>query len=143
MKIILNIVLFIIFTIIITSCSEKTSYTGKIFNPNDDIYGFNNKQDVMDNLGIPNYIDPIERKYFYYSEKKISKNFFDNKIVEKKLIVFHFDSNDTIENLNVYGLDEENEIKFVKDQTESELVEQGLLEKIFGGIGAGTIPTTQ
>ena len=143
MKIILNIVLFIIFTIIITSCSEKTSYTGKIFNPNDDIYGFNNKQDVMDNLGIPNYIDPIERKYFYYSEKKISKNFFDNKIVEKKLIVFHFDSNDTIENLNVSGLDEENEIKFVKDQTESELVEQGLLEKIFGGIGAGTIPTTQ
>ena len=118
-----------------TSCTEKISYSGKMFNLNENIYNLNTKKETISYLGYPNYIDPIEKKYFYYSEKKISKNFFNNKIIDRKLIVIHFNSNDTIKSIDEYDLGSQNQIKLVEDQTTSEIFKQGLLEKVFGGIG--------
>ena len=106
-----------------------------MFNLNENIYNLNTKKETISYLGYPNYIDPIEKKYFYYSEKKISKNFFNNKIIDRKLIVIHFNSNDTIKSIDEYDLSSQNQIKLVEDQTTSEIFKQGLLEKVFGGIG--------
>jgi len=127
----------------IISCSDKTSYSGKVFNSNEDVLNLNNKKEVINNLGYPSYIDPIEKKYFYYSEKRNTKNFFDNKLVNRKLIVFHFNSNDTVKLIDEYNLDDQNKIILVEDQTSNEIIEQGLLEKIFGGVGASTLPANQ
>ena len=135
MKINLTIIILIISTLILTSCTEKISYSGKMFNLNENIYNLNTKKETISYLGYPNYIDPIEKKYFYYSEKKISKNFFNNKIIDRKLIVIHFNSNDTIKSIDEYDLSSQNQIKLVEDQTTSEIFKQGLLEKVFGGIG--------
>ena len=135
MKINLTIIILIISTLILTSCTEKISYSGKMFNLNENIYNLNTKKETISYLGSPNYIDPIEKKYFYYSEKKISKNFFNNKIIDRKLIVVHFNSNDTIKSIDEYDLGSQNQIKLVEDQTTSEIFKQGLLEKVFGGIG--------
>ena len=135
MKINLTIIILIISTLILTSCTEKISYSGKMFNLNENIYNLNTKKETISYLGFPNYIDPIEKKYFYYSEKKISKNFFNNKIIDRKLIVIHFNSNDTIKSIDEYDLGSQNQIKLVEDQTTSEIFKQGLLEKVFGGIG--------
>ena len=137
----LNIIL-IISTLIFTGCSENISYSGKILKLNsNDIYNFNTKKEILNNLGYPNYIDPIEKKYFYYSEKKISKNFFKNKIVDRTLIVFHFNSNDTIKLIDKYDLNNQNQIKFIEDKTFDVIIKQGILEKVFGGVGAETTPT--
>ena len=135
MKINLTIIILIISTLILTSCTEKISYSGKMFNLNENIYNLNTKKETISYLGYPNYIDPIEKKYFYYSEKKISKNFFNNKIIDRKLIVIHFNSNDTIKSIDEYDLSSQNQIKLVEDQTTNEIFKQGLLEKVFGGIG--------
>ena len=113
-----------------------------MFNLNENIYNLNTKKETISYLGYPNYIDPIEKKYFYYSEKAILKNFYDKKIVDRKLIVFHFNSNDTINQINEYYLDNQNKIKFVKDQTSSDIIKQGLLEKVFGGVGREITPQT-
>ena len=137
-----KIIILILLTITFTGCVEKITYSGKMFNLNDDIYNFNTKNEIIDNLGHPNYIDPIEKKYFYYSEKIISKNFFDKKIVDSKIIVIHFNSNDTIKSIDEYFLDNQNKIKIVEDQTSNEIFSQGLLEKIFGGVGTTTAPTS-
>ena len=50
---------------------------------NKDIYKLTTKDEIVTSLGPPNYIDPIEKKYIYYSEKKISKNFYNNKTIER------------------------------------------------------------
>jgi len=140
-KNIYNLIL-IFYTIIIFGCSEKTLYTGKIYNNlNNDIHNLKTKSEIINYIGYPNYIDPIENKYFYYSEKKIIRNFFDNKTIYKKLIVFDFNADNTIKLINEYNLDNENDIKLVKDQTSNEIIGQGLLEKIFGGVGTSTLPT--
>ena len=123
----------------LTNCAEKTSYSGKVFTNNKDIYKLTTKDEIITNLGFPNYIDPIEKKYIYYSEKKISKNFYNNKTIERILIVFHFNSDNTIKLIDEYNLDNQKDIKLVEDQTSSEIVKQGLLEKVFGGVGKGPI----
>ncbi len=123
----------------LTNCTEKTSYSGKIFKKNEDIYKLTTKDEIIAILGPPNYIDPIEKKYIYYSEKKISKNFYNNKTVERILIVFHFNSENTIKLINEYNLDNQMDIKLVEDQTSNEIIKQGLLEKVFGGVGKGPV----
>ena len=129
--------------IVISNCTEKKSYSGKIINiENLDYSNLTNKEQILDNLGQPNFIDPIENKYFYYSEQKIVKNFYNQKIVNRLMLVFKINNNGDIISFSKYGLDDENDISLIKTTTPNDLVERGLLEKIFGGIGKGSIPNT-
>ena len=138
----LKTIILILFTLTYTSCAEQISHSGTLINLNDNINNFKTKEEILNNFGIPNYIDSIEKKYFYYSEKKISKNFYDNKIIYRKLLVFTFYSNDKIKSIDEYNINNQNQIKLIKDQTESDVIERGLLEKVFGGVGRGATPPT-
>tara|TARA_B100001123_G_C14777793_1_gene815336 strand:- start:51 stop:407 length:357 start_codon:yes stop_codon:yes gene_type:complete len=100
------------------------------------------KNEVIQYLGKPNYIDPIEKKYYYYNEKKITKNFFQTYIEERKLIVYNFDSIENVLEIKEYDLNDENEVVFIEEETSGEVLEKGLLEKIFGGVGTYGTPST-
>ena len=65
--------ILIFFLILITSCNDKITYTGLIVNENIDYNEINNKNELLKLLGQPNYIDPIENNFYYFSEKNISK----------------------------------------------------------------------
>ena len=118
------------------SCTEQTIYSGKIINQaNIDYSIIKDKNQLFNELGKPSYIDPIENKYFYYSEKKIYKNLFDKKIVSRILLVFEFNLEEKIKSVNVYNLEDEKDIAIVKERTQNNLIERGLIEKIFGGVG--------
>ena len=131
----LNKILILIFILFLSNCTEKYTYTGKVFNNEIDFTQLQNKNDLIKILGKPNFIDPIEKKYLYFSEKKLEKNFFSEEIVDRKLIVFNLNQNDTIKSFSEYNLNNENEINIVKEETSNTLIEQGLLEQIFGGVG--------
>ena len=139
-----KLLLIIFFVLFIFNCNEKTIYTGKIINQDSlDNFNINNKNQMIKELGSPSFIDPVENKYFYYSEKKIYKNFFDNKIINRTLLVFEFNLDETIEAINIYDLDDEKDITIVKDKTQNSLIKRGLIEKIFGGVGpAQQLPNT-
>ena len=141
MKLKLLSLLFIMF--FIASCAEKTTYSGKIIFSDINFDNYTNKKQIINDLGYPNYVDPIEKKYFYYSEKKMSKNFFDKKIISRNLVVFEFDNLDKIISINQYNLNDENKINIVKKETSSEILEQGIIEKIFGGVDKGPTATSQ
>ena len=141
MKINLKIIILILFVFTFTGCAEKISHSGKVWDLKENIYDFKTKEEIIAYFGFPNYIDPIEKKFFYYSQKRISKNFFNNKTIYSKLLVFTFHLDDTIKLINEYDINEQNKIKPVKDQTESNIIQQGFLEKIFGGVGKGATPT--
>ena len=118
------------------SCTEQTIYSGKIIDQaNIDYSIINNKNQLINELGKPSYIDPIENKYFYYSEKKIYKNFFDKKTISRILLVFEFNLDEKIKSIDVYNLEDENVIAIVKEKTQNNVIERGLIEKIFGGVG--------
>ena len=76
MFIFFRLLLVLMIFILCVSCNEKILYSGKIFNEeNFDFAKLKNKGEVVDKLGNPNFIDPIEKKYYYFSEKKICEKF--------------------------------------------------------------------
>ena len=132
----MKLLLIITYVLFAFSCTEKTIYSGKIINQDNIDYSIiKNKIQLINKLGKPSYIDPIEDKYFYYSEKKIYKNFFDKKTVSRILLVFEFNLEEKIKSINVYNLEDEKDIAIVKEKTKNNLIKRGLIEKIFGGVG--------
>jgi|TARA_B100000809_G_scaffold68005_1_gene65165 outer membrane protein assembly factor BamE (lipoprotein component of BamABCDE complex) len=120
---------------IILSCVETKSYSGKLIDENFKYDSLLNKTQVTSKLGQPNFIDPIENKYYYYFEKRINKNIFDSRIEKRTMIVFNFEENENVQSFNQYNLNQEQQINIIKDKTKNNLIDRGLIEKIFGGIG--------
>ena len=137
-----RLLLVLMILISFVSCNEKILYSGKILEEeNYDYAKLKNKEEVIDSLGNPNFIDPIEKKYYYYSEKKYVKNFFKQEISNRIMVVFIFNENETIKSISQYDLNDEQDVKNIKESTPNELIKRGLIEKIFGGIG-NNMPTT-
>ena len=139
-----RLLLILIIFNLCSGCNEKTLYTGKIFNEeNFDFTKLKNKEEVINKLGNPNFIDPIEKKYYFFSEKKNIKNFFKQKISSRIMVVFSFNENETIKSLSQYDLNDEQDVKYIKEKTPNKLIKRGLLKKLFGGIGSATPSTSQ
>ncbi|MFL2520579.1 MAG: hypothetical protein ACJ0RJ_03865 [Alphaproteobacteria bacterium] len=135
--------IFIFSILFISNCSEKISYSGKIID--DDIAKFSkfvDKNSVIIELGQPNFIDPIENKYFYFSEKYKYKNIFDRKIENRTILVFNFNKQNQIISFDTYNLSDQQNIEFSKATTSNDLIERGLMEKVFGGVGKTYVPNT-
>ena len=137
-------IIYISIIFILANCSNKTTYSGKIFNQEklQDI-NFENKEKLISKLGNPSYIDPIEKKYFYFSEVSEKKSFIRKEIKYSYVFVFKIDENNQIIDSKVYNIKDIKGVKFSDDKTSNEIVKRGLLEKIFGGVGTQQeLPTT-
>ena len=142
MKLIKLFLLFITIYIF-TGCSEQTIYSGKIINQeNLENLKASNKNELIERFGNPSFIDPIQNKLFYYTEKVKENSFFNKKTEYSYLFVFTVDKNDQIINQKAYNLQNKNEISLAKEETSNNIVERGLIEKIFGGVGPQQLPTT-
>ena len=138
-----KIIVFLI-VFLISSCTNENIYSGKILNQDKlNNLNFENKTNLLKNLGNPSFIDPIEKKYFYFSELKNKKSAYNKKINYSYLFVFEFDQNDAIISSKVYDLKSSKNIKLVEKETDNQIVKRGLLESIFGGVGPQQeLPTT-
>ena len=137
-------ILYIFIFIFLSNCTDKTIYSGKILNHEGlrDI-NFENKEKLISKLGLPSYIDPIENKLFYFSEKSQKKSIFKKEIKYSYVFVFKIDQDNKIIDSKVYSTKDVSNIKFSNDKTSNELIKRGLLEKIFGGVGTQQdLPTT-
>ena len=140
MFIFIRLLLISIIFILSSSCNEKINYSGKILNEENFYFSeLKNKKEVIDKLGNPNFIDPIEKKYYYFSERKNIKNFFKQKITNRAMVVFTFNENETIKLVSQYDLNDEQDVRLIKDRTPNQIIKTGLIKKIFGGVG-GTVP---
>ena len=131
-----KLIIYISIFFILANCSNKTIYSGKIINHDtlQDI-NFENKNKLIDKLGYPSYIDPIENKFFYFSEVSEKKSILKKKVKYSYVFVFKIDEYDQIVESKVYNTKDIENIKFTNDRTSNEIIKRGLLEKIFGGVG--------
>ena len=83
--------ILVFFLLSIISCSEKITYTGLIIDENINYSEVNNKNDLLKLLGQPNYVDPIENNFYYFSEKNISKKSLTKKTEDRLILVNYFD----------------------------------------------------
>ena len=88
----LNYLFLIVVLIFFTNCTERIKYSGKVIdNETINFNNFKSKEEITTYLGEPNYIDPIENKYFYIHEKTVEKNFFDKELMVRNIVVASFD----------------------------------------------------
>ena len=129
---------------ILANCANKTTYSGKILNDEElNEINFTNKEKLISKLGNPSYIDPIENKFFYFSEKSQKKSIFKKEIKYSYVFVFKMNENEEIIETKVFNTKDIDTIKFSDDKTSNQIVKRGLLEKIFGGVGTQQeLPTT-
>ena len=134
--------ILIFFLLLIISCSEKVTYTGLIIDEKINYLNINNKDDLLELLGEPNYIDPIENNFYYFSEKNISTNRLIKKKVDRLILVYYFDDENNIIDTKKLNLDDEKTINISENRIKNNLIKKGLLEKIFGGVSAqSSIPS--
>ena len=124
------------------SCVEKKSFSGSLILDSINFEKILNKNELIDLLGNPNYIDPIDNKYYYFSEKRLEKNFFEKSLESRTILIFKFNENDIIVSKNYYNLDDEKKLNIIKDTTKDNIIKRGLIEKIFGGVGKHQLPNT-
>ena len=141
----IRLFLMIILILFLNSCNKQTIYSGKILNPeNISNINYKNKDNLILKMGLPSFTDPIENKFFYFSEKKYKKNAFNKKLEYSYIFVFEFDESNKIISSKVYDLSKNINLELVKDETSNEIVQRGLIESIFGGVGPqqtlGTTP---
>ena len=131
-----KLIIYICIFFILANCSNKTTYSGKILD-NDDLTNINfvDKKNLISSLGYPSFIDPIEKKFFYFSEKTEKKSILKKEIKYSYIFVFKFNKNDKIIDTKVFNTKEIEKINFSNDKTSNDIVKRGLLEKIFGGVG--------
>ena len=135
--------ILILLLLIIISCTEKVTYTGLIIDEKINNLEIINKNDLLELLGQPNYIDPIENNFYYFSEKNISKNRLTKKTVDRLILVYYFDEENNIINTKKLNLDDEKTINISENRIKNDLIKKGLIEKIFGGVSAQpSIPPT-
>jgi len=133
------IIAFIIINIF--GCTEKTTYSGKIILQSDlSNIKVENKTELIKKLGLPSYIDILQNKYFYYTEKNKSKNFYINKKEYSFLFIFELDQNDNIIKTQSINLLDIQKTSFNKKRTPNNIIERGLIEKVFGGVGPNQLP---
>ena len=140
----IKIVVFLNVIFFLYSCTNQSIYSGKIINQEDLAnINFKNKSTLINKLGMPSYEDPIENKFFYFTEKKTKKSAFNEKTQYSFVFVFEFNEyNEIIEN-KVYDLQNNVDINLIKDETDNEIVNQGIIEKVFGGVGPqNELPTS-
>ncbi len=140
----LKVFFYICFFLILANCSNKTTYSGKILkNEELEDINFTNKDNLISKLGNPSYVDPIENKFFYFSEKSEKKSIFKKEIKYSYIFIFEIDEDEQIINSEVFDIKDIKSIKLSNDNTTNQIVKRGLLEKIFGGVGTqGELPTT-
>ena len=137
----IKIIIIVILFQYIFGCVEKTTYSGKIITDDDLDLNILNKVELIDKFGQPSYIDDLSNKYFYFTEKKKESNFYNKKIEYSYLFVFEINNNDMVVNSESINLLKEKNHKYRKIQTSNNIINRGLLETIFGGIGTDPMPT--
>ena len=127
----------------IFGCTEKTTFSGKIITE-DDLINIKlfNKDDLIKKFGPPSYVDNILNKYFYFTEKSKSKNFYNTKVEYSYLFVFEINDKDEIINKEAINLLIANSHNYKKEETENNIIKRGLIEKVFGGVGANQLPNS-
>ena len=138
----LKIIIIIIFTQYIFVCVEKTTYSGKIITDDNLNLKILDKNELINTLGKPSYIDNLSNKYFYFTEKKKETNFYNNKIEYSYLFVFEINENDKIVNSESIDLLKMKNHKYRSIETSNNIIKRGILETIFGGIGANPMPNS-
>lgn len=131
---------FLSMVFILSACSSDTfvSYTGNM--PSEerisDLRLGQTKQDVIDILGAPSSVVPLDRDTWMYMSSEIKQiAFMPPEEIDRNILVIKFNKDNKISAINKYNKKHGEEILISEDATADHEQEQGFFQKYFGGVG--------
>lgn len=130
------------------ACSPVREYHGFVAEdetaaPNVQV-GVDTKQTLMQRLGTPSTQSVLETTTWYYVTSVQQRYaFYTPTTVERTVLAIKFDANDTVSEVNTYGLERGQVVAYNEDKTPTRGRELGIIEQIFGNVGQSSpLPRT-
>lgn len=99
--------------------------------------GVDNRDSVLRMLGRPSFESQFdEGQWYYFSRETRQLGFNRPSPKEQTLLVVSFDNNGTVSAVDQRGMEQVVDVNMVRDKTQTLGRKSGLLEDIFGNIGA-------
>ena len=101
--------------------------------------GTTGRDELIRLLGTPNILPVSGDASWYYVGGEVERfAFYRPEILERRIVAVHFDDNDIVAGMELYSLEDGQEIALVEKETPSRGRDIGVLEEIFGNIGRFT-----
>ena len=140
----IKVFLVLLFLINILGCTEKTTFSGKILSENDlTNLNIKTKAELLERFGKPSYYDNFQNRYFYFTEKNNWSNFYNKETEYSFLFVFKLNDKNEIIKAESIDLKNKDLKKYEVIETQNNIIERGLIEKIFGGVGPNQLPNSE
>lgn len=98
--------------------------------------GTSTRDDVAVILGSPSTVGTFDQDTWYYIGQRTEKTaFFNPEIVERKVVVIHFDQTGVVEKVEELGLDDAQAVAYVDRETPTAGRELTFLEQMLGNLG--------
>jgi outer membrane protein assembly factor BamE (lipoprotein component of BamABCDE complex) len=101
--------------------------------------GVQNKDQVAQLLGTPSTIGTFDDKTWYYISKRTETvAFFSPSVLDQQVLVIKFDDNNVVKNVDLYGLDDAQEVAMESRETPTFGQKLSIIQQLFGNIGRFT-----
>jgi outer membrane protein assembly factor BamE (lipoprotein component of BamABCDE complex) len=98
--------------------------------------GVDNKRKVVRLVGSPTSVSTFESNTWYYISRHTQQlAFFEEEVLDQKVVAIDFDKGGFISDVRRYALDDARNIVPIDHKTVSSGREMGVLEQLFGNIG--------
>lgn len=122
-----------------TACSPITATRGNIADPDriaEIKAGQTTRDDVAAILGTPTSVGTFDSDVWYYIGSKTEKvAFFKPEVVDRRVVVVHFDKSGVVQDIKRVDGDEGRDIDMVQRTTPTNGRELGFLEQLLGNVG--------
>ncbi len=123
----------------ISACSDVVSTHGQVLQTatiEDVRPGLATKQDIQAKLGSPTSTAAFDTSTWYYiSQVRIRRSFFNPVTAQQRVLVLHFDGNDVLDHISMLDEDQSEEVTLVSRQTPTAGHKLSILEQLLGNVG--------
>ncbi|MEL0003820.1 MAG: outer membrane protein assembly factor BamE [Rhodospirillales bacterium] len=123
----------------ISACSDVVSTHGQVLQTatiEDVRPGLATKQDIQAKLGSPTSTAAFDTSTWYYiSQVRIRRSFFNPVTAQQRVLVLHFDGNDVLDRISMLDEDQSEEVTLVSRQTPTAGHKLSILEQLLGNVG--------
>ena len=98
--------------------------------------GVSSKEEVARLLGSPSAAGTFDDRVWYYVTQRVEKaSFFQNRLVDQKVVAIRFDDRGIVQAIDERGLEQARAIRPVRDKTPTRGSELTLVQQLIGNIG--------
>lgn len=125
--------------LLVTACAPRVAIRGNL--PRDEQLakiqvGTQSRDEVAEILGTPSTLGTFDDKVWYYISRKTEKfAFFEEKVVDQKVIAIYFNESNTVEAIQLYDEDDLRQVEMVDRTTPTAGKDLSVLDQLIGNLG--------